>query len=929
MTRLASRTGKLGLTFALVLLAAVLLALLLAPILIERAIRSELHERGVDAVEMELSTPGFGGITARDVRIGADGAFTADAIAIDYSIPGLIGRRIERIRLEKPRLRLAFGADGQVSFGGLDPLLATGGGAEGGVGLPAPVEIVDGTVTAATPAGEVTATLDGAVTLEPGAGPLKLSIEAPWLTADLELLMRRDGSALALSGRVTAARIAHPLLAASLSGPFTAAFDGEAPTATAELTIAEITSPILSIGGGVASGNLSAWYEPGRAAGDLRLAGTGGRLEASLLGDPASALRMAIEGDGLSVPELLMDARLNAAMDLNPAASEATIVEPARIQGQLAPALRASIPAMLAPALTDAPLVLTAEPGLKATLGASGPAVEGKLLVSQEGGATLALEGSLATTEPGMSGAVQTRLEAETLKLAGGTIRKLALAAPLAIASEPEGMVISLTGPAPLSAESIDLGTTRVTGLDAPLQPSDAPLLALGPKGLDFALSSGAGKLSGRVGQAKEPFALSWKDAAIRGHPGASLVASLAGGRATFPDLGWEASGVSVQLTAGDAQPRPEIKLSIDRIAQSGKDPLIAPLSLSGTLLPSETPLRFDLQARALDGQFLAKATGTHDPASGRGSAKLSVEPLTFVPGGLQPAALIPRLGDAVRDATGTLKASGPVSWSQKGFDSKLDIALENLGFVGPAGPVLGLNGHVTLNGLAPLSTPPGQRITVAAVQAPVPISDLALQFQVRNGRLLDIEEAKLILAGGRVAIAPVTLDAEAVRNRIVLEVAEVQLPALFDAIGLDGLTGTGRLAGEVPILFEAGDIAVEHGKLESQEPGQIRYEPAEPPSALQGGGESVGLALAALRNFHYDRLTLDLDREIGGETLVGLHIAGKNPDFYGGYPVEFNLNLSGKLDQILVQGLAGYRIPETIQEQLKQPSQGASPSAQ
>ena len=86
-------------------------------------------------------------------------------------------------------------------------------------------------------------------------------------------------------------------------------------------------------------------------------------------------------------------------------------------------------------------------------------------------------------------------------------------------------------------------------------------------------------------------------------------------------------------------------------------------------------------------------------------------------------------------------------------------------------------------------------------------------------------------------------------------------------------------------------------------------------------------MALAALKNFHYDRLTLKLDREIGGETLVGLHIAGKNPDFYGGYPVEFNLNLSGKLDQILVQGLAGYRLPETIQDQLKQPPAGSSPS--
>jgi dicarboxylate transporter DctA-like protein len=928
MTRLAGRTGKISLTFAIALLAAVLLGLLLSPIAIERMVRSELAKRGIDVVEMDLSTPGLGGIAARDVAIGADKSFTAQAVAIDYSIPGLLDRQIERVRLVRPRLRLSIGGDGRISFGSLDPLLA--GGEGGGGGVPAPVEIVDGTITATTPAGEMTATLDGAVTLEAGAGPLKLSIAGPWLTAGLELRVHHNGSALALSGRVTEAKITHPLLSASLSGPFTAAFGGEKPTATAELTIAGLNSPVLTIGGGVATGNLSAWYEPGRIAGDLRLAGAGGRLEASLLEDPASALHMVIQGNGLAVPEWLAEARLNAAMDLDPARREAVLVEAARIEGRLAPELRASIPASLAPAFGDAPLILTAERGLKIAQASSGSSLAGKVALSQQGGATLALDGTVVSAEQGVSGAVQARLDAATLKLADALIRKLSLAAPLAIDAEDGRTLIRLTGPAPLSAASIDLGATRVTGLETPLQPADAPLLALGPDGVDFALSSGAGKLSGRAGQARQPFAISWANAAIQGRPGASMLANISGGRVALPDIGWEASGLSARLTADETQQKPPaIKLSVDRLAQSGKEPVLAPVALSGTVLPSDTELRFDLKATALGGQVQARATGAHDLARGRGSAKLALEPLTFAPGGLQPAALIPRLGDTVRDASGILKVSGPISWSEKGLASELDLALESIGFVGPAGPVLGLNGNVRLDGLAPLSTPPGQRITVAAVQAAVPISDLALRFALRDGRLLDIEDARLVLAGGRVAVAPVTLDADAKRNRIVLEVAEVQLPILFDLIGLDGLTGTGRLAGEVPVLFEAGDLAVEDGKLESEEPGQIRYDPAQKPAALQGGGESIGLALAALRNFHYDRLTLNLDREIGGETLVGLHIAGKNPDFYGGYPVEFNLNLSGKLDQILVQGLAGYRIPETLQDQLKQPPQGSSPSAE
>ena len=60
-------------------------------------------------------------------------------------------------------------------------------------------------------------------------------------------------------------------------------------------------------------------------------------------------------------------------------------------------------------------------------------------------------------------------------------------------------------------------------------------------------------------------------------------------------------------------------------------------------------------------------------------------------------------------------------------------------------------------------------------------------------------------------------------------------------------------------------------------------------------------------------------DRQAGGEMTVTMHVSGSNPDFYDGYPVEFNLNVSGALDRVLRDSLAGYRIPETIQERLNE----------
>jgi hypothetical protein len=104
---------------------------------------------------------------------------------------------------------------------------------------------------------------------------------------------------------------------------------------------------------------------------------------------------------------------------------------------------------------------------------------------------------------------------------------------------------------------------------------------------------------------------------------------------------------------------------------------------------------------------------------------------------------------------------------------------------------------------------------------------------------------------------------------------------------------------------------------LVSQEPGVLKYEPEETPESFSAAGESMALALTALRNFHYKSLKLEIDRDTAGEMQVTIRIDGNNPELYGGYPVNFNLGLNGKLDQILTRGLAGYRIPDRIRERL------------
>jgi hypothetical protein len=74
---------------------------------------------------------------------------------------------------------------------------------------------------------------------------------------------------------------------------------------------------------------------------------------------------------------------------------------------------------------------------------------------------------------------------------------------------------------------------------------------------------------------------------------------------------------------------------------------------------------------------------------------------------------------------------------------------------------------------------------------------------------------------------------------------------------------------------------------------------------------------LDALKNFHYDEVSVAVDGRSGDEWSVKLHVKGKNPDFMDAHPFVFNLNLSGRLDEIIRSGLQSYELPARLGEGL------------
>ncbi|MDZ4735841.1 MAG: YdbH domain-containing protein [Rhodospirillaceae bacterium] len=344
----------------------------------------------------------------------------------------------------------------------------------------------------------------------------------------------------------------------------------------------------------------------------------------------------------------------------------------------------------------------------------------------------------------------------------------------------------------------------------------------------------------------------------------------------------------------------------------------LPPLTARFTGSVAGSTVNFDAHLADENEWVVSNVSGTHRIDDNSGTASLTMEPIQFRPGGLQPWDIAPALAVELDEATGQVSLGGGLAWNQGHIGSDLILRLEELSIIAPEAELARINGAIALASLVPLVSQPDQQISIALIDIGVPLTDAVVTFSIEEGPLFAIEHARFNLAGGTVETAPVVIDPMNPDTTIELHVANMNLAAFLAMAEVDGLVATGELNGTIPVEIRGDDIVITTGRLDAEEPGALQYAPAEPPAALQGAGETASLVLGALANFRYDQLWLTLDRDADGETGLGLHVRGSNPDFYDGYPIELNLTLTGELDRILRDSLVGYRIPDYVKDQLE-----------
>lgn len=376
-------------------------------------------------------------------------------------------------------------------------------------------------------------------------------------------------------------------------------------------------------------------------------------------------------------------------------------------------------------------------------------------------------------------------------------------------------------------------------------------------------------------------------------------------------DLGGEIAWQSGSLVA---------KLAVGRLSNTQRPASVMPIGITGDATMLGPKIDFavhaTVSARGNPTTLRVDAKGSHDRGSGRGAARVTSTPVIFQTNGLQPRDVFPALGDTLPKLAGTASVGGAVAWRDAAISPSLILHLADLSVEPQGARLRTIHGDITITGLAPLATAPGQSLRGTIEAGGLPPSQISLVFQLHANPALRVEALHMDFVGGEVFVSPFTVDPAHPDLETTIGFKQVDLTEFFKLVSVEGLGGSGRLDGQIPLQFTHGKIIVHDGVLTATGPGVLRLGTDVLPKQITDAGESVTLVLQALADFHYDTLVVALAGNVAGEGTITLKIQGRNPAVLDGQAFNLNIKLETNFDRLVALAL---RSMQAAQELLRQ----------
>ncbi|MET1077430.1 MAG: YdbH domain-containing protein [Pseudomonas sp.] len=198
-----------------------------------------------------------------------------------------------------------------------------------------------------------------------------------------------------------------------------------------------------------------------------------------------------------------------------------------------------------------------------------------------------------------------------------------------------------------------------------------------------------------------------------------------------------------------------------------------------------------------------------------------------------------------------------------------------------------------------------------------------AAQDALGKGQL-KLQQAHLQVLGGILSLPPTVADLAQQDLQLPLQVQGLELQRLLEAYPTEGLAGHGTLDGQLPLVVGPAGVTVRQGHLLARAPGGVLQFNSPRIRALGQANPGMKLVADALADFHYQRLSSDVDYDQQGKLRLALRVEGSNPALENGRPINLSINLEEDIPMLLASlqltGKVSERIRQRVQERLGQP---------
>ncbi len=286
------------------------------------------------------------------------------------------------------------------------------------------------------------------------------------------------------------------------------------------------------------------------------------------------------------------------------------------------------------------------------------------------------------------------------------------------------------------------------------------------------------------------------------------------------------------------------------------------------------------------------------------GTGRVKTRQLDFTPQGLQPKDLSDLFRGFLSNGRGTITGLADFTIRSGILAGTGEINAVNFGFdTFRTGAIDGINGRISFSDILTLTTPPGQRVTIARLNPGIPLEDGEIEFQILGGKQANIERASWPFAGGTLDIDPTRWSIAGTSDILKVNARAIKLAQLINILSLPDVKAEGTISGTFPIELRGGNAFIRDARLAADNNGgKLSY---TGDAARQAGSadERVQAAFTALRDFRFTVLEIGVDGNLVDDIIVSARLLGSNPDVYGGAEFDFNISVDSKLAQLIQSG--------------------------